>query len=243
LCKEFAALADPFSKWISEQKATITKSKAELQAQLDFVNAAMHNVTKDSSKVDDIKGVSKRIEAAGITNNRHTTLTLKDVEVQWEQYQVFLSKKKKMLEEEIEHAKMRGLTAEQFKEIQDNFNQFDTDKSGTIDRKELKACLYSLGEEKSNAEVADILKRFGNSKGVIPYEGFREFMIEVLGDSDTQDEVAHGFALINKGADVATVKHLEQVLNDHDLNYFVHTAPKTGETYDYKKWTHDVFSR
>ena len=28
------------------------------------------------------------MDAAGITNNRHTTLTAKDVLVQWEQYQV-----------------------------------------------------------------------------------------------------------------------------------------------------------
>lgn len=30
------------------------------------------------------------MEAAGITNIRHTTLTLKDVVVQWEQFQKFL---------------------------------------------------------------------------------------------------------------------------------------------------------
>ena len=154
-----------------------------------------------------------------------------------------------------------------FKEIQDNFNQFDADKSGnspkflnsydqgTIDRKELKACLYSLGEEKSNTEVADILKRFGNSQGVMPYEGFRvkispeishnfqEFMIEVLGDADTQDEILNGFSLINKGGDVAKVNHLEQVLNDYDLRYITTTAPKNGDGFDYKKWTQDVFSR
>jgi len=156
---------------------------------------------------------------------------------------LFLEKKKKMLEEEIEHAKMRGLTAEQFKEIQDNFNQFDADKSGTIDKKELKALLYSLGEEKNNAEVMSILTQFGNAAKVMPYEGFKEFMIGVLGDSDTKDEILLGFNLINKGGEVATVDKLEQVMKPHDIEYFTKTAAKSGETYDYKKWTEDVFAR
>ena len=72
------------------------------------------------------------MEAAGITNIRYTILTAKDVQVQWEQYQAFLKKKEKMLQEEIEHHKLRGITQDQFNEIEANFKQFDHDKSGHI---------------------------------------------------------------------------------------------------------------
>ena len=65
------------------------------------------------------------MQDAGITNIRHTTLTLKDVEVQWEQYTKFLDAKKSMLASEIEHSKLRGITPEQFKEIESNFKTFD----------------------------------------------------------------------------------------------------------------------
>jgi len=164
------------------------------------------------------------------------------VEVQWEQYQIFLTKKKKMLEEEIEHAKLRGVTAEQFKEIRDTFVLFDHNKSGDIDRKELKACLYSLGEEKNNQEVADILTKFGKNN-IIPYEGFKEFMLGLLGDSDTKEEILNGFKLINRGGEVATVTLMELVMKEYDLQYFTKTAPKSGQGYDYKVWTEDVFSR
>ena len=68
-------------------------------------------------------------------------------------------------------------------------------------------------------------------------------MIEVLGDSDTLDEILNGFALINKGAESAFVRHLEQVMNEKDLQYFTKTAPKVEEGFDYKSWTKDVFSR
>jgi hypothetical protein len=120
LCKEFAALADPFSKWISETKDTqvihciefwsnltniFPSSYAALEEQLQFIISKIGSVEQDGAKLKDIKECSEKMDAAGITNNKHTTLTLKDVEVQWEQYQAFLERKKKMLEEEIEHQK------------------------------------------------------------------------------------------------------------------------------------------
>lgn len=104
---------------------------------------------------------------------RHTTLTLKDIEVQWEQYQAFLKKKQQMLIEEIEHAKLRGLTPQQLKEIEENFKKFDKDNSNTIDRHELKACLYSLGEERSASEVTKIMAQYGKPDVGMPFEGFR----------------------------------------------------------------------
>jgi len=242
LCKQFASVADPFSKFISEQKDIITKSKADLEVQLKYVNEKLNNVPTDGAKLADIRLVSTKIDAAGINNNRHTTLTLKDIEVQWEQYQIFMGKKKKMLEEEIEHAKMRGVSAEQFKEIADTFHQFDIDDNKVIDKKELKACLYSLGEDKTNHEVAEILAKYGRG-GVVPFDGFREFMIGLLGDSDTKEEILSGFSLINRGADIAIIKHMTLVMKDYDLEYFTKTAPKSGEGYNYKSWTDDVFSR
>jgi len=182
------------------------------------------------------------MEAAGISNNKHTTLTLKDLEVQWEQYHEFLNVKKKMLEEEIAHQKLRGISPEQFQEIQNNFQTFDANKSNTIDKKELKACLYSLGEEKTKREVEEIMTKFGKS-GVLPYEGFREFMIGLIGDSDTKDEILNGFKLINRGGEIAKVAHLELVMSEYNIQYFTKTAPKSQDGFDYAKWTEDVFSR
>jgi len=243
LCRDFAAAADPFSKWISEQKDKITKSKADLDGQLAYVNERLNKLASDGAPMAGIKEISAKMDDAGITNNRHSTLTLKDVEVQWQQWQAFLNLKKKMLEEEIEHVKMRGITAEQFKEIEETFGQFDENKNGVIDRKELKTCLYSLGEDKSKSEVTAIMEKYGKPGTGIHLAGFRDFMIGVLGDSDTKDEILEGFKLINRGTDTAFVDKLEQVMNDHDLQYFTRTAPKAGNAFDYRKWTEDVFAR
>jgi len=183
------------------------------------------------------------MDEAGITTNRHTTLTCKDVLVQWEQYKVFLNRKQAMLEEEVERERLRGVTAEQFKEIENNFKQFDAKGTGFLDRKAFKACLYSLGEERTNTEIDELMKTFGDGTRV-PYEGYKNFMINVLGVSDSKSDILSGFDLIVRGAPVAHPSRLELAgLPPKDVDYFKNTATKSGDGYDFKAWTEDIFSR
>jgi len=248
LCKEFARLADPFVKYFVDQKEIISNSKAELEDQLKYVNGKLASMSTDGKNFGPINDCNAKMEAAGITNNRYTTLTAKDVQVQWEQYQAFLKKKQKMLEEEIEHHKLKGVTPEQFAEIDNNFNMFDADKSGFIDKKELKACLYSLGEEKSKGEVDQIMKEFGSSDvNGIKKDSFKNFMVGLLGVSDTKDDILNGFGLINKhvqGTDEITKPAaMEPVMDEPDINYIKTTAKPLKDGYNYRTWTEDVFSR
>ena len=112
-----------------------------------------------------------------------------------------------------------------------------------INLKELKTCLYSLGEEKGPKEIEAIMNQYG-SKGVITYDGFREFMIATLGDTDTKDEIVSGFKLINKGDDSVTTKtKMANVMKPFDVDYVASTAPAKGDGYDYKAWVESVFSR
>jgi len=242
LCKDFAHLVDPFSKWISDQKDAITKSTASLEDQLANVKHRESQLATDGAKLHDIDALNKKLDEAGITNNRHTTLTAKDVHVQFEQYKAFLVRKQKMLEEEIEQHKLRGVTPEQLKEIEDNFAKFDADKSGKIDKKELKTCLYSLGEEKTNAEVQAILKQYGNGEA-IPLDGFKQFMIGILAVTDSKEDILNAFNVINKGDSVGRVAKMEIVMSEHDLSYIKKTAPQADGGINYHAWTEDVFSR
>ncbi|KAJ5072076.1 alpha-actinin-2 [Anaeramoeba ignava] len=242
LCRKFAELADPFSKWISEQKDKITISKESLENQLAFVDKSISGLSSERTKIKPLQDIQEKMDKAGIQNNRHTTLTLKDVLVQFEQYENFLKRKKKMLEEEIENQKLRGITAEQMEEIEENFKQFDFDNSGTIDRKELTACLYSLGEERTPKEITKIMEEYGDGKD-ISYERFKDFMIVLFGDTDTKDEIINSFILINRGFKVAKKDLMELVMDDHDINYILSTAPKVEDGYDYHTWTEEVFSR
>ncbi len=88
--------------------------------------------------------------------NPHSTVSADDVQVQWKDYSRILEYKRPLLEQEIEFKKSRGVTAKQLSEIEAFFKQFDKDGSNTIEKKELKACLFSLGEELTSAEVEQV---------------------------------------------------------------------------------------
>lgn len=50
-----------------------------------------------------------------------------------------------------------GLSEEEIEEIREAFNLFDTDGSGTIDPKELKAAMQSLGFEAKNQTIYQMI--------------------------------------------------------------------------------------
>ena len=50
-----------------------------------------------------------------------------------------------------------GLTREEIEEIREAFNLFDTDGGGTIDIKELKAAIQSLGFENKNPTITNMI--------------------------------------------------------------------------------------
>lgn len=58
------------------------------------------------------------------------------------------------------------------KELQSAFKVFDKDKNGTIDKKELKKVLTSLGEKLKDSEVDEMFKAADiDSDGKIQYRG------------------------------------------------------------------------
>jgi hypothetical protein len=250
LCKAFAAVAAPFYKWMDTTKESVSSSTKDVEPQLEALVKLSSSMAQDS-KVEACRTAAAAMEAKNIVYNPHTTLTQTDIDAAWSQYEVFLSKKKVMLEEAVSHKKMRGISQEDWDEINKNFAAFDKDKSGQIDKKELKACLYSLGEEKTKAEIEAYVKKYGDGTKV-PKNGFTELMLTIVGVTDTIDTTLASFALLNQqvvGAQlpdpypgVSKVK-LAIVMDDHDLAYIDKNAPKKGDGYDYKKFTDDMFSR
>jgi len=243
LCKQFAAVADPLAQWVVSTKDTITRSKDKLRDQLTFVEGKIGSVAQDGASLAEINSLQAKMDEAGITNNRHTLLTAKDCEVLWEQYTQFLEKKKKMLQTEIENEELRGITPEQMAEIETNFQQFDKDHNGSIDQKELKACLYSLGEETLQSEIQKIFAEYAASPAGIDLAGFKRYMIHLLGDTDSKEDVLAGWALIARGEPIVKVDRLELTVPTEVTEYIQQTAPKKDDGYDYNAWTEDVFSR
>ena len=78
--------------------------------------------------------------------------------------------------------------------------QFDSNNSGNIERKELKACLFSLGEELTQSEVEGYVKKFG-SGGKLNMAQFRELMVHLIGVIHTKESIVASFQFIGRDDD------------------------------------------
>jgi len=72
-------------------------------------------------------------------------------------------------------------------------------------------------------------------------------MVQVLGDSDTLDEVIAGFKLINRVPEdrppVATPQKLSKVMEDQFVEYIMTTGEPLEDGIDFIQWTQQIFSR
>lgn len=198
LCRQFAKMVEPFAQNIEKTKDLLTSTAdANLETQLALINKTLQ---QDDSEVKNMEAHQAKMDAAGISFNLHTLLTATDARLMWNSYQSFLNAKKKAVEEEILANKMRGMSQEQMDEINKMFNQFDVSKNQFLDKREFKACLYSLGDERGAKEIQAIMKQYsdkGQEEKGIPYNGFLEFMITQLGDTDSKEEILVAFGMIN----------------------------------------------
>ena len=71
-----------------------------------------------------------------------------------------------------------GLSEEEIEEIREAFNLFDTDGSGTIDPKELKAAMQSLGFEAKNQTIYQMIGDIDkDGSGSIDFEEFLDMWV------------------------------------------------------------------
>ena len=112
------------------------------------------------------------------------------------------------------------MSEEEIEEIREAFNLFDTDGSGTIDPKELKSAMQSLGFEAKNQTIyqmiADIDKDGSGSIGMfmnyiysfniytnliiwnyIDFDEFLDMMTAKMSDKDTKEDIQKVFNLFD----------------------------------------------
>ena len=94
-------------------------------------------------------------------------------------------------------SKKPGLSEEQIEEIREAFNLFDTDHSGNIDYRELKAAMRALGFEVKKEELKKMITDIdADGSGSIEFPEFLEMMTGKMGEKDTKEEILKVFKLV-----------------------------------------------
>ena len=97
------------------------------------MEALANDKEQQAIKLGPIRDLEKKIEEEGIESNRHTSLNAKDVEIQYEGFNLLLARKSEMLRELIELSKLRGVSAEEWDEFNNNFKKFDKNADSFLD--------------------------------------------------------------------------------------------------------------
>jgi Ca2+-binding EF-hand superfamily protein len=249
LCKAFAEAVKSFSSWIQKTKESVNDKAASLETLLNLVDKTLNSTGEVDGLLAAVNAAGEKVRARLITINPYTNVTSEDAQAQWNQLQLLLTKKKDLLVQEIENSKRSGLTEEQIREVNDNFNYFDKDKSGFLEKRELRACLQSLGEESNPTHVQELITQHQeNGNGKISKAGFTQMMLKRLGDSNTKEEILQGFSYLSLEKETIPAELLEAVVNEltfktHHVEYLKKEMKQGAGGLDYKTWTEEVFAR
>jgi centrin-1 len=131
-----------------------------------------------------------------------------------------------------------GLTEDEIEEIKEAFDLFDTDGSGTIDPRELKAAMQSLGFEAKNATIYQMVSDLDkDGSGAIDFDEFLDMMTARMSDKDTKDDIAKVFRLFDDDkTGYISIKNLRRVakelgetMTDEELMEMIERADSDGD--------------
>jgi Ca2+-binding EF-hand superfamily protein len=132
-----------------------------------------------------------------------------------------------------------GLTEDEIEEIREAFALFDTDSSGVIDPKELKAAMQSLGFEQKNptiyAMIADLDTH--ENAGGINFDRFLDAITDKLGNKESREGIARIFELfdddrsgsINVHNIRRVAKELGETMSADELKEMLERAASNGD--------------
>jgi centrin-1 len=132
----------------------------------------------------------------------------------------------------------QGLDDEQVEELREAFNLFDTEQSGTIDARELKAALRALGFEVKKEDVRRMLSDVGKDpSSPIDFNDFQEMMRGKMPDKNSRAEIDKVFALFDEDeTGKISFRNLRRIsqelgetLNDEELKEMIEEADRDGD--------------
>eukprot|EP00439_Symbiodinium_sp_Y106_P084525 s855_g25.t3 len=132
----------------------------------------------------------------------------------------------------------QGLDDEQTEEIREAFSLFDTEQSGAIDARELKAALRALGFEVKKEDVRRMLADIGKDPSQpIDFNEFCEMMKGRMPDKNSRVEIDKVFALFDEDeTGKISFRNLKRIaqelgesLTDEELQEMIEEADRDGD--------------
>ena len=137
-----------------------------------------------------------------------------------------------------DRAQADQLTEEQIAEFKEAFSLFDKDGDGTITTKELGTVMRSLGQNPTEAELADMINEVdADGNGTIDFPEFLTMMARKMKDTDSEEEILEAFKVFDKDGNgfisAAELRHimtnLGEKLTDEEVDEMLREADIDGD--------------
>ena len=148
-----------------------------------------------------------------------------------------------------------GLSSEEVDEIKQAFDLFDTNGTGKIDPKELKAAMQSLGFDSKNPMIyqliADLDTPEAERNGGINFDDFVDAINDKLGDKESKEGIRRIFDLFidDPNADTITLSSLKKIskelgenMSDEELKDMLERASKNGVELTFEEF-YDIMTK
>lgn len=109
-----------------------------------------------------------------------------------------------------------GLNGDEYSELRQAFNLFDTDGTGVIDPNELKAAMQSLGFESKNPTIYDMVSELASkNSNAVDFTQFVKAIEAKLGDKDSKEGIRKIFNLFDDDhTGTISFRNLKRVANE-----------------------------
>ena len=148
-----------------------------------------------------------------------------------------------------------GLSNEEVDEIKQAFDLFDTNGTGKIDPKELKAAMQSLGFDSKNPtiyqHIDDLDTPESERNGGITFDDFVDAINDKLGDKESKEGIRRIFDLFidDPNADTITLSSLKKIskelgenMSDEELKDMLERASKNGVELTFEEF-YDIMTK
>ena len=148
-----------------------------------------------------------------------------------------------------------GLSNDEVDEIRQAFDLFDTNGTGKIDPKELKAAMQSLGFDSKNPTIytliADLDTPEAAKNGGVNFDDFVGSINNKLGDKESKEGIHRIFELFidDPNADTITLSSLKKIskelgenMSDEELKDMLERASKNGVELTFEEF-YDIMTK
>ena len=148
-----------------------------------------------------------------------------------------------------------GLSQDEIDEIRQAFDLFDTNQTGKIDPKELKAAMQSLGFDTKNPTIFQMISELDTPEsqkaGGINFDTFVEAINNKLGDKETKDGIRRIFNLFIDDPQQETItlaslrriaRELGEQMSNDELKDMLERASSNGTELTFEEF-YDIMTK